>query len=379
MVDISSPDIEYFDLASDKEEILFSSKHNYCFELNISPFRPEMFGSLIYVVIAYLCDKYNVKLVMHGEANMLPFYSLYSDKCVIYNLNKFYLFNGSKFDINREIWSEHIQRHVNNIIDQDKVRFCTRYSITPHTHKGSILGYLLDKISEYQGIDKNKILNELHYSVIKNYFIDRVSRRKLFLHKRTKQCLDAINIKKNQIWFCSHNKPLFKTFEEYIYQEIPDQIIADSLWRNKQQIQKKIFDIDANCLLSSQIVSSIEYGTRFIGSGGVCTLFQTIPFILTLHLSIWDYYVLEMEPLKSFFLQSQNKYHKLFHIGGVLPYSIPIPFGGKYLKANPIKIPKGAPVLNKYDDNIVHYNHPLSEYLVKRKQEELAFIKEAVS
>ena len=150
------------------------------------------------------------------------------------------------------------------------------------------------------------------------------------------------------------------------------------MWRNKQQIQKKIFDIDANCLLSSQIVSSIEYGTRFIGSGGVCTLFQTIPFILTLHLSIWDYYVLEMEPLKSFFLQSQNKYHKLFHIGGVLPYSIPIPFGGKYLKANPIKIPKCAPVLNKYDDNIVHYNHPLSEYLVKQKQEELAFIKEAV-
>lgn len=370
-----NPNIEYYNLSSDSDKIVFSKNNtDYIADFHISPFRPEMFGSLIYVVLFYLCHKYNIKLVMHGEANMLPFYSLYSDECIIHNLNKFYIFHNNKLDLNKEIWSEHIQRYTNQILDHNTVRFCNRYSVTPHTHKGSVFGALLDLISVNHGIQKKDILYGLTYPNIFQFYIDQISNKTLFLHKLSRQCLDKIKINNNQIWFCSHNKTNFKTFEEYVYKNIPENVIADSLWSRNQNIQKLIFNIDANCLLSCQILCSLLYNTRFIGSGGVCTLFQTIPFIDSLHLSIWDYYVLEMDHIKSYILKLKNKHHRLFHIGGVLPYSVPIPFGNKCVQPEYIKVPEGAPTLDKYTDNIVTYNYPMSEYLLKSKEKELNFI-----
>lgn len=363
-------EIEYIDIEKDKEEISFVSQKKQNFSYSVSPFRPEMFGSLIYATIYYIANMYDIELVMHGEANMLPMHSLYSDRSICYNADPLYKSQKKDFNKNREVLIEHIQRAFNNIIPQE-VRFGSRFGVRPSYEDNKILGGLLAVVSSKTGKTKQQIMQDISYSDVKNFMLKIFSERKIFLTQASKKCLEKIkDTIKGNLWFCSHHKPRFMAFENYINTEIPESVIQESLWCNKQEVQDIILDIDANSLLSTQILASKFLDVRFIASGGATTLFQTIPDIDTVHLTIWDYYTLEYDDIKSQMMRNSGLSHKVFHVGGLLNNSQPIPFLNDP-KINPMPIPAYAKRLDIYDGNILNYIEHTGDCLIEQKQKEL--------
>jgi len=365
--------IEFISINTDKDEICFTHKKNNQ-SFHISPFRPEMFGSLLYATVSYICNKYDIELVMHGEANMLPFYSLYADRCIVHNANSLYKRYKHKFNKNREVLIEHIQREFNNIIKSDII-FGSRFSVNPTYDNNKILGKLLNFISKNIGSTPESIMSKISYDDIKHYTINSLYSRPIILHSSSKDCLDAcIKTGAEKLWFCTHHKPKFISFEEYVYGNIPELIFKDSLWSNRQNIQDIIMDIDANSFLSTQILASMKLGVRFIASGGATTLFQTIPNIKTVHLTIWDYYTLDFNDIKEEVLHKASLSHKLFHVGGILNNSQKIPFQNKKEKITELPIPTYASRLPDYDTNILNYIGHVGDCLIKEKANELSYI-----
>lgn len=364
--------VEYIDIVNDIEEINYtdnSSNDSY----HISPFRPEMFGSLIYATIYYLCHTYDIKLVMHGEANMLPMHSLFSDRSVLYNANPLYRTQKNKFNKNREVLIEHIQREFNSRIDSSYVSFGSRFGVRPLYDDNKLFGGILKKISTKTGKDKREIIKSVSYDDVKNFVINIFSTRKIFLTEKSKDCLHDIcenTPDKNKLWFCSHHKERFIAFENYVYSKVPELVLESTLWKKQNSIHDIILDIDANSFLSTQILSSQTKNIRFVASGGATTLFQTIPYINTVHLTIWDYYTMEYDDIKSEIMKKSGKTHNIFHVGGILNNSQAIPFGGDSI-ITPMPVPHYAKPLAKYDDNILNYIGHVGDCLITQKEQQL--------
>ena len=53
-------DLEFIDIKHDTEEVAYEDRL-FKASYHISPFRPEMFGSLIYATIFYICHKYDIE------------------------------------------------------------------------------------------------------------------------------------------------------------------------------------------------------------------------------------------------------------------------------------------------------------------------------
>ena len=365
-------DFEFIHIKNDREEIAFEDK-SFKDSYNISPFRPEMFGSLIYATVFYICDKYDIELVMHGEANMMPLYSLYSHRFVCYNTNNLYKTNKLNFNNNREVPIEHIQRKFDKELENKGIRFGSRFGVKPVYDSNKILGGLLDLVSKHSGQSKTEIMTEISYGDVKQFILDKFKKRKILLNTKSQDCLDSIKNKTNgKIWFCSHHKQRFMHFEDFIHKRIPELIIKNTLWSQKQTIQGNILDIDANSFLSTQILASQKEDIRFIASGGASTLFQMIPYIRTVHLTVWDYYTLDYDDIKSSCLEQQNISHKIFHVGGILNNSQRLPFKGRSIvDIDFLKIPNYAQKLPVYDTNILNYIGHVGDCLVDQKETEL--------
>lgn len=362
--------INFIDINKDKTEILFTDSA-YKKSFHISPFRPEMFGSLLYATVYYLCNKYNIELVMHGEANMLPMHSLYCDKSIVYDANKLYRTSKRNFNKNREVLIEHIQREYNNILSSDRVAFCSRFSMNPQYAENKILGMILSIIQNETGEKPQQIMSKVSYSDVKNFILNIFKTRKIYLTKQSEKCFDTIiNNQTGRLWFCSHHKPHFMDFEQYVLNKAKELVIKGSLWSQHQSIQESILDLDANSLLSTQILSSVRDDIRFIASGGAATLFQVMPHIRTVHLSIWDYYTLDYDDIKVNSLQELGLSHRIFHVGGILNNSQKIPFKNEIKPLQEMPIPSYARRLKEYDRNILNYIGHVGECLVQQQEAE---------
>lgn len=363
-------DYKFVDIEDEICKFQFTDKVNYNGEFKVSPFRPEMFGTLIYPTLYYICNKFNIKFIMEGESNLLPLYSLYCDEAIVYNLNKLYNEKINLFNKSNEVLIEHIQRDFTKLLSRDNLYFGNRFSVQPVFSNGRLLNTLLTIIKEKFNLNPQEVMSEITYVDVKNYIFS-LYKRQIFLNKKSENILNELNIGYNKIWFTSHNKNYFKNFENYVYQQIPESVISDTLWCNKQIIYDKILSKDLNSFLSVQILSSIKNNTRFISSGGASSLFQLIPQINTIHHTIWDYYVIEYDEIKSQMLMKSNKKHILFHVGGILNNSQKIPFSD--IKRNVVfmEIPSYANKLEKYDGNILKYIDEVGKSLIKQKEIEL--------
>ena len=365
-------DLEFIDIKHDTEQIAYEDR-SFKASYHISPFRPEMFGSLIYATIFYICDKYDIELVIHGEANMMPMYSLYCNKFICYDTNKIYRDNKLNFNKNREVLIEHIQRKFDTLLQNKNIKFGSRFGVKPVYDSNKMLGGVLDIAQKHSGQTKPEIMSDITYDDVKFFILDIFKKRKILLNKKSEQCLESIKNKTNgRLWFCSHNKPKFKDFENYIYRTVPEMVIKDSLWSQRQNIQDTILDIDSNSFLSTQILASQQEDIRFIASGGAATLFQVIPHIRTVHLTIWDYYTLDYEDIKSNCLAQQNISHKIFHAGGILNNSLRIPFRNRNsTEIDFLDVPTYAKKLPVYDTNILNYISHVGDCLVEQQEAEL--------
>ena len=365
-------DLEFIDIKNEIEEIAYEDKL-FKTSYHISPFRPEMFGSLIYATIFYICNKYDIELVMHGEANMMPMYSLYCNRFICYDTNKMYQDNKASFNKNREVLIEHIQRKFDSLLENKNIKFGSRFGVKPVYDSNKMLGSILDIVGKKSGQSKQEIMSDITYNDVKSFILNILKTRKILLNKKSQECLEKIKNKTDgRLWFCSHNKSKFKDFENYIYHRIPEMVIKDSLWSQRQNIQDIILDTDSNSFLSTQILASQQQDIRFIASGGAATLFQVIPHIRTVHLTIWDYYTLDYDDIKTNCLAQQNISHKIFHVGGILNNSLRIPFKNRNsAEIDFLDIPTYAKKMSVYDTNILNYIGHVGDCLVEQKETEL--------
>jgi hypothetical protein len=369
---------KFVDIKSERSIFNFTNKTDFIAEFKVSPFRPEMFGTLIYPTLYYICDKFNIKFVMEGEANLLPFYSLYCDEGIVYDLNlKYNQEKLIKFNKNNEVLIEHIQRDFTKKLNSENINFGTRFSVQPIFSNGRLLNTLLSIVKKIHNISPTEVMSEITYENVKS-FIFNLYKRDILLISNSEKNIDFLNIESNKLWFVSHNKPKFKDFEKYVSTCIPEKVIMDTLWFNNQKIYDKILSLDINSFLSTQILSSIKNNTRFVVSGGISSLFQLIPHIKTIHQTIWDYYVMEFDEIKSEMLLKQKTKHILFHVGGVLNNSQKIPFSDVDKNVKFMDVPSYSKTLEKYDDNILYYIDEVGSSLIKQKDVELNKILEVL-
>lgn len=362
-------DIKFIKCDDKKTIINFSDKVDFIDEIIVSPFRPEMFGTLIYPTLYYICNKYKIKFIMEGEANLLPLFSIYSDMGIIHNLS-FYYENLDKFNKRTEVLIEHIQRDFTKKLQNDDINFGNRFSVQPTLSNGRLLNTVIKKVVKHYDIKPNDVLKDITYAQVKE-FINNLYNREIYLNQNSENILDDLNLKDNSLWFVSHNRPEFKNFENYINQQIGEKVIQDTLWSEKQKIYDKILKKDINSFLSVQILASSKKNIRFVCSGGASSLFQLIPNINTIHHTIWDYYVLEFNDIKNEILNKKNMSHRVFHVGGLLNNSLKIKFSDVESQVSFMDIPHYANKLEKYDGNILNYIIEVGRSLNNQKENEL--------